>query len=141
MVCADHSGFVAKELFKEKLIKRSLPVLDVGCYTEKDCDYYDFLHLANKRIKNSWGTFGVGFCRSGQGMNIAANKMIGIRAALTMDDNFAALAIMHNAANFFSIPAGFISEEMMDKIIDQLLEARFQGGRHQNRLQKIGDYV
>jgi RpiB/LacA/LacB family sugar-phosphate isomerase len=138
VLCADHSGFEAKEMFKAELLRRKLRFLDCGCASTKDCDYYDFLQLTVKRLQYTTGAFGIGFCRSGQGMNIAANKAPGIRAALVVDDEFAGLAIEHNAANFFSIPAGHVDQNSMGRIIERLVASRFEGGRHQNRLQKIG---
>jgi RpiB/LacA/LacB family sugar-phosphate isomerase len=138
VLCADHSGYEAKEQFKAELARRQLKFLDCGCSSLKDCDYYDFLQLTVKRLQYSKGAFGIGFCRSGQGMNIAANKVPGIRAALVLDDTFAQLAIEHNSANFFSIPAGHVKPASMGSIIEKLLTSRFKGGRHQNRLQKIG---
>lgn len=137
VLCSDHSGYVAKEEFKRELLKRNRKVIDCGCFNDRDCDYQDFLHLAAMKVRQHPGAFGIGFCRTGQGMNIAANKEDGIRSALIIDAHFARKAIAHNATNFFSISSGYVASNIYDRIIDELILTRFEGGRHQNRLQKI----
>ncbi len=139
VLCADHSGFVVKDRFKKLLLMRKLKVTDCGAHTTQDSDYYDFLSLARYRLEQSSGAYGVGFCMTGQGMNISANKIPGIRAALVKNKQYAELAVQHNAANFFSIPADEVGVKEMNDILDGILGARFQGGRHQNRIQKVGD--
>lgn len=134
VLCSDHSGYGTKERFKSNLLKRHHKVIDVGCHSTKDCDYYDFMMQAARIVLDRPGAYGLGFCRSGQGMNIAANKIHGIRSALVDDFDTAALAVKHNAANFFAIPE-YADDE---RVILGIKGSRFQGGRHQNRLMKVG---
>lgn len=138
IVCSDHSGFDVKQEFIAAIRDIGIKVIDCGCWTNRDCDYSDFLFLAQKYIKNNPGAYGLGFCRSGQGINIAANKIPGIRSALITDEFSASLAIQHNNANFFAIAAGRLQTYAPD-IVSQLVLSRFQGGRHQNRLEKYAD--
>lgn len=137
VLCADHSGYTAKEAFKLLLEAEGLKYVDCGCFTLSDCDYHDYLQLAQHRVCKQQGSYGIGFCRTGQGMNIAANKVLGIRSALVHSAEYARLAVQHNAANFFALPSGQMDIMVMQSIIASLRTARFEGGRHQNRLQKI----
>jgi RpiB/LacA/LacB family sugar-phosphate isomerase len=142
ILCSDHSGFECKELVKscistlEKELNVTIKVIDCGCYSLKDCDYSDYIDQAVETRKYYPGGLILGFCRSGQGVGIHANKKAGIRAALVDTEESASLAIRHNAANFFAIPGGKVTPEELLKIIRVLYTEIFEGGRHQNRLQK-----
>lgn len=134
-LCSDHSGFECKEFFKTILDQRGISYIDFGCFSEKPCDYNDYLFQATKHIKSGICDFGFGFCRTGQGINIAANKCSGIRSALIYDEYTAEYARRHNAANFFSFP----SRERFDKlsaVLGRIIENTFDGGRHLNRVLK-----
>ena len=137
VLCSDHSGFAVKERARELLLANHIPVLDVGCWSPRDCDYGDYVAEAVVAAQRYPGTFVLGFCRSGQGVNIAASKHQGVRAALVPDEQYAELAIRHNAANFFSIPAGRMSDARLARVLAILQSETFDGGRHQNRLMKI----
>ena len=99
-ICSDHSGFEAKETLKEVLDKHGLEYIDFGTILNKDCDYRDYIAQAVKSIGERDCDFGFGFCRTGQGVNICANKYKGIRSALIYDDFAMEMAIRHNCANF-----------------------------------------
>jgi RpiB/LacA/LacB family sugar-phosphate isomerase len=111
----------------------NIPFIDCGCYSLADCDYKDYIAQAMETKQYFPGTLIIGFCRSGQGVNICANKYKDIRAALITTAPAASLAIRHNAANFFSIAASVDVAEMQG-IVNTLLIEKFEGGRHQNRL-------
>ncbi len=133
-ICSDHSGFRAKEIFKNLAENVGLHVLDFGTYNEHDCDYSAFVSAACDSVLKGVSDFGFGFCRSGQGVNIAANKIKGIRSALCYNDWAAKMAVKHNCANFFAISEKFCDEEQISKILREVTENSFDGGRHQNRL-------
>lgn len=137
VLCSDHSGYVAKKHFMDMFKHLPADMLDVGCFSTKDCDYFDYLQFATEVIAIQRGTLGIGFCRSGQGMNIAANKVPGIRSALVRNREQAEWAIRHNGANFFAIPSGHVTDEDLQGIMQGIILGRFEGGRHQNRLMKI----
>ena len=101
-ICSDHSGFEAKETLKEVLDKHGLEYIDFGTILNKDCDYRDYIAQAVKSIGERDCDFGFGFCRTGQGVNICANKYKGIRSALIYDDFAMEMAIRHNCANSVS---------------------------------------
>lgn len=133
-LCCDHSGLETKEKIKHVLDTKGIDYIDFGTYTDTDCDHHDFLSPAIRHIQDGICDFGIGFCRSGQGFNIAANKHQGIRSALIWHDTVAALAIRHNCANFFCLPSQDLDFQL---IIRELEEATFDGGRHMTRIQKI----
>lgn len=136
ILCSDHSGFELKEKAKAIIKNKNIDLIDCGCYSINDCDYSDYISQAIEAKKYFPGAIILGFCRSGQGVNIYANKNAEIRSALVTTSQLASLGIRHNAANFFAIAAGYTTEEQLNEIIDTLMVEKFEGGRHQNRLQK-----
>ena len=135
-LCCDHSGFRMKEVAKRRLEKHGVPYIDFGTYVDKDCDYNEFVTQAAAAVKNKVCDFGMAFCRTGQGVNILANHIDGIRAALVIDEYTAEYAVRHNCVNFFSIPEKYVSEAEMDKMIEIWKTASFDGGRHMTRMKK-----
>lgn len=137
ILCCDHSGFELKEKFREALDKLGVNYIDCGCYSDDDCDYKDHVSQAMETKRYYPGAIILGFCRSGQGINICANKYPEIRSALITTPAAASLAIKHNAANFFAIASGSTQSSDITNIINILRTEKFEGGRHQNRLQGI----
>ena len=135
-LCADHSGYQTKELTKTILDKYNIPYIDFGTHVGKDADYNDFLYQAVEAMHKNVCDFGMGFCRTGQGINIAANKFEGIRAALIHDTYTAEMSKRHNCANFFSIPEKYVGEYELDQMIVCLWTQTFDGGRHMTRISK-----
>lgn len=133
-VCSDHSGFAAKEIFKSLAEKRGLHVLDFGTHDTHDTDYSVFVRAACDSILSGVSDFGFGFCRSGQGVNIAANKVKGIRSALCYNEWAAEYAVKHSCANFFAVSEKFCDEKEINLILEKVMTNSFQGGRHQTRL-------
>lgn len=140
-LCSDHSGYDAKELMKIILDKHKIKYVDYGVLLKKDCDYKSYVEQAVKAIQEKVCDFGFGFCRTGQGVNICANKYKGIRSTLIYDEYAAEMAIRHNCANFFSIPGKIYGNDpkKLDQIIKLCQTHTFDGGRHQVRLQGLED--
>ena len=136
-LCGDHSGFNMKSLAKKVLDKNNIPYIDFGSYIKKDCDYNDYVIAAVQSIKNKTCDFGLGFCRTGQGINILANHLDGIRSALILDEYMAEYSLRHNCVNFFSIPEKYISEDSFDRMVKIWKESTFDGGRHMTRMKHI----
>tara|TARA_Y100000992_G_scaffold288783_1_gene242737 strand:+ start:375 stop:1529 length:1155 start_codon:yes stop_codon:yes gene_type:complete len=136
-LCSDHSGFDAKETFKKILESNKLEYIDFGTILNKDCDYRDYIAQATKAIQENDCHFGFGFCRSGQGVNICANKYKGIRSALIYDDYAMEMSIRHNCANFFAIPSKNMNQETLELYLKIARENSFDGGRHQIRIQEL----
>jgi len=136
-LCSDHSGFEAKEQFKEILDSNDLEYIDFGTILNKDCDYRDYIAQASKAIQENDCHFGFGFCRSGQGVNICANKYKGIRSALIYNEYAMEMSIRHNCANFFAIPAKSMDQATLARYLRIARENSFDGGRHQIRIQEL----
>ena len=136
-LCSDHSGFDAKETFKKILESNKLEYIDFGTILNKDCDYRDYIAQATKAIQENDCHFGFGFCRSGQGVNICANKYKGIRSALIYDEYAMEMSIRHNCANFFAIPSKNTDKETLELYLKISRENSFDGGRHQIRIQEL----
>lgn len=139
-VCCDHSGYELKEACKKILDKHNLSFIDFGAFVNKDCDYNDYVSQSVDFIHNGNCDFALSFCRTGQGVNIAANKNPDIRSALVFDEYTAEYAIRHNCANFFAIPSKYIDAAMLEKMINIFAVTTFDGGRHMVRISEAEKY-
>ena len=133
-LCCDHSGFDRKEQAKKILKSMNIEYVDFGCSVPKDIDYNEFVTQATKSINDKVCDFGLGFCRTGQGVNILANSKENIRAALVHDEYTAEMSRRHNCANFFAIPGKYVDNEKLKNIIKTLYSSSFDGGRHMTRM-------
>ncbi len=134
---SDHAGFELKETLKKYLTKKGWEVKDFGCYSPESMDYPDTAHPLCESIENHEFELGILMCGSGNGITMTANKHQQVRAALCWTPEIASLARQHNKANVLSMPARFITEETAKEIVDAYLSAKFEGGRHQRRIDKI----
>jgi ribose 5-phosphate isomerase B len=134
---SDHAGFELKEQLITYLRSHNNNVIDKGCFSLDRADYPDYGHAVANAVINNEVDFGVLMCGSGNGINMSANKHKGIRAALCWNAEIASLARQHNDANILVLPARYISIEEAYKCLDDFLTAKFEGGRHQARLEKI----
>lgn len=136
-LACDHSGYDLKEKTKIILEMKGIEYTDVGTYVDKSCDYYDYVSQAVSLIKSNDCDHAISFCRSGQGVNLAANKFDEILSALIFDSYTAEYSVKHNCANHFSIPSKYVDVKTMEQIIDKLCTTTFDGGRHFTRLKKF----
>jgi ribose 5-phosphate isomerase B len=136
-LASDHAGFQKKELLKGYLIGKDIEIKDFGTFTEQSCDYPDFGHPLAIAVENKEYDFGISICHTGNGINMTANKHLGIRAALCWNTEIALLARLHNNANVCSLPSAYISEDEMKAIVDIFISTGFEGGRHKRRVDKI----
>lgn len=134
-LCSDHSGYVAKEYFKSLLSKYNLQYIDFGTIVNHDCNYSNYIKQAANAIVDGYCDYGFGFCRSGQGVNMCANKIKGIRSALVYNEFAMEMAIRHNCANFFAVPS--LCQDLLDNYIKIAMINSFDGGRHQIRVSEI----
>lgn len=135
--CSDHAGFELKAVLMDYMVEKGYAVKDFGTYSTDSCDYPDFAHPAASAVESGECDFGIAMCGTGNGITMTLNKHQGIRAALCWIPEIAALAKQHNNANILSLPARFISHDEAKKIVDAYLEAEYEGGRHQRRIDKI----
>jgi|TARA_R100000149_G_scaffold58455_1_gene27445 RpiB/LacA/LacB family sugar-phosphate isomerase len=135
-LCSDHSGYELKEQFKNVW---NGDVIDFGTFFDGSCDYHDYVSQAAMAIKDKVCSMAIGFCRTGQGINILANKYDHIRSALVFNEYTAEYAVRHNCCNFFSLPTKFLNVNDVNVIVDKILQAKFEGGRHMTRMKKTID--
>lgn len=136
-MASDHAGYEMKEALKKYLAEKGYDILDYGTNSEESCDYPDYAHPAAQAIEDGVADFGVCMCGSGNGIQMTLNKHQGIRAALCWIPEIASLARQHNNANVLVLPARFVSYDEATAIVDAYLNASFEGGRHQRRIDKI----
>lgn len=133
----DHAGVSHKEAIKTHLESKGIRVMDKGTNSEASVDYPDYAHPVALAVGSGEAVMGVLICGSANGVCITANKHKNVRAALCWRDDVAALARQHNDANIICLPARFISIEEAIQFTDTFLNTAFEGGRHQNRVEKI----
>jgi ribose 5-phosphate isomerase B len=136
---ADHAGFVEKEKLKPLLNELSIEFEDFGTYSLDSVDYPDFAKKVGEAVAIGDFDEGILFCGSGIGISIAANKVKGVRCALVWNEETAALAREHNNANVIAIGAKTTPNGTIPNIIKAWFKAKFEGGRHQNRIDKISE--
>ncbi len=136
-VGADHAGYELKEGLKARLMELRIEVLDLGTHSKESCDYPDYAHSVAEVIAAGEADFGLLCCATGIGMSIASNKYYGVRAALVFNEELAALARRHNDANILCLGAKTTTPEQAGKILSAFLNAEFEGGRHERRVNKL----
>jgi ribose 5-phosphate isomerase B len=137
VVGSDHAGLRHKNALRDMLTEEGHTVIDVGTHDETSVDYPDYGVAAAKAIANGEADFGVLVCGSGIGISIAANKVHGIRAANVTSVEMARLARQHNDANMVAIGERLTTLDDAKAIVHAFLATPFEGGRHQNRVNKI----
>lgn len=133
----DHAGPDYKKAIVAFLTTKGHEVINHGTDTFDSVDYPDFAHPVAIDVETGKSDLGIVICGSGNGIAITVNKHQGIRAALCWTKEISALARQHNDANVVSIPARFTSIQQAIEIVDTFLTTDFEGGRHQNRVDKI----
>lgn len=137
---SDHAGFFLKEKLKSYLKEQGFEIIDFGTYSEERADYPDFAHPVAISVETKEVDYGLLMCGTGNGINMAANKHKGIRAALCWNAEIAALARQHNDANILTLPARCITEEEAIKCVEVFFSTAFEGGRHTERVNKISNF-
>ncbi len=138
-IASDHAGFEGKEAIKRTLESMGVSFEDLGTFSEESVDYPDYAAKVAHAVVGGEAARGILVCGSGIGMQIAANKVSGARAALAWSEETARLARMHNDANIVAVGARTTAPEVVDGIVRAFLTTDFAGGRHQQRVDKITD--
>ena len=133
----DHAGPDYKTAIVKYLEDKGIEVINHGTDTFDSVDYPDFVHPVANDVEKGVANFGIIICGSGNGVAMSVNKHQKIRAALCWIKEIAALARQHNDANIISIPARYTSIQQAVEMVDTFLNSEFEGGRHQNRVNKI----
>lgn len=133
----DHAGFTYKQAMIEMLRNEGHEIVDFGPGSDASVDYPDHAHPLAISVEKGETDLGILICGSGNGVAITANKHQGVRAALCWNEELGSLARQHNNANVLCLPARFVDLDLAQKIVHAFLSATFEGGRHQNRVNKI----
>ena len=133
----DHAGPNYKDAILAHLETKGIIVNNYGTNTLDSVDYPDFVHPVAKDVNNGKVDFGILICGSANGVAMTANKYPNVRAGICWMKEITELTRQHNNANVMCIPARYTSIPQVLKMVDVFLETDFEGGRHQNRVDKI----
>jgi ribose 5-phosphate isomerase B len=136
---ADHAGFLLKEHLKTTLQRLGHDIQDHGTHSEETVDYPAICAAVGRTVVEGRADRGIVLGGSGQGEQIAANKVPGVRAALCNDLYTARLSRQHNDANVLSMGGRIVAFGLADEILALWLSTPFEGGRHQRRIDQVGE--
>lgn len=136
---SDHGGYALKQALIPFLQGRDIEVADAGTHSEDSVDYPCFGEAVGLLVAHGEADAGIVICGTGIGISIAANKVPGIRAALVTTPQMAELAKQHNNANILALGGRILTQETAEACIAAWLDASYEGGRHQRRLDLISD--
>ena len=136
---SDHGGFELKEEIKSFLLKEGYEVKDFGTNSNNSCDYPDYALPVAEAVVAKEFEFGILICGTGIGIGIAANKVPGVRAALCSDTFSAHATREHNNANILTLGQRVVGPGLALDIVNTFLNTKFEGGRHQDRIDKIAE--
>ena len=133
----DHAGTVYKFAIVKHLESKGIEVINHGTDASDSVDYPDFVHPVAKDVDTNKVDFGILICGSANGVAMTANKYQNVRAGICWINEITELTRQHNNANIICIPARYTAIPQAIKMVDTFLETQFEGGRHQNRVNKI----
>ena len=138
-IAADHRGHAVKDKVAVLLSEQGHDVLDMGTSSSQSCDYPNLAYPAARAVADGQVEFAILICGSGIGMDICANKVPSVRAALCHDELTAQMSRRHNNANVLCLASDVLGEELIRRIVSSWLNTTFEpGGRHERRVRKIG---
>jgi ribose 5-phosphate isomerase B len=138
-VGSDHAGFRLKQELVGHLTQGGHEVLDLGTDSEDSVDYPPICAAVGRAVTGGGADFGIVMGGSGQGEQIAANKVRGVRAALCLDEFTARMARSHNDANVLALGGRIVAPAFAFEIVDVFLRTGFDGGRHERRVNQLND--
>ena len=136
-IATDHAGLELKDYTVELLKEKGHEVIDLGPFSKTRVDYPDFAHKVAESVLADNTAQGILICGSGIGMSMAANRHVGIRAALCHDAYTATVARGHNDANILCFGERIVGQGVAESILDAWIAGTFDGGRHCGRVEKI----
>jgi len=140
LIASDHAGFALKQYLLGEIFSKDLKIEDLGAYSDEAVDYPDLAKILCEKIIKNHSCFGILICGSGIGMSIAANRFKGIRAALCYSSKAAKLARQHNDANVLVLGSRFINQDRALQTVNTFLSEKFEGGRHERRIEIINSF-
>ena len=133
----DHGGYLLKQDILIWLEEHNIDFEDVGCYSTESVDYPMYGEKVGRAVASGEADLGITICGTGVGISLAANKVKGIRACVCSDPYTAKLSRMHNNTNVLAFGARVVGSELAKMITEEWLDAEFEGGRHQRRIDKL----
>ena len=134
---SDHGGFKLKEEIRRYLGEKEIKYIDCGTFNEESIDYPNIAKEVAQKVQSGECEEGIVICRSGIGMSIVANKFKGIRCAKCDNEQEAKFSKMHNNSNVLALGADYISTSQAICIVRAWIATKFEGGRHQERINII----
>ena len=135
----DHAAVELKNQIMEHLQQQGYEVINYGTDTSESCDYPHYGYVVGKAVANGEVDGGVLICGTGVGISLAANKVPGVRACVCSDTATARLSKQHNNTNIIAFGARIVGLELAKDIVDSWLNAEFEGGRHERRVNLLTD--
>ncbi|GGB12324.1 ribose 5-phosphate isomerase B [Macrococcus hajekii] len=136
-IASDHGGYQYKEAIKKRLDELDIEYKDFGTHSSDSVDYPDYARPVSEGVTSGAFDKGILVCGTGIGMSIAANKVKGIRCALVHDVFTAQVTRRHNDSNVLALGQRVIGEGLALLIVETWLSNEYEGGRHQQRIDKI----
>lgn len=133
----DHTAVELKNIIKEFAQEKGYEVLDLGTNSSESCDYPVYGEKVGKAVASGQADLGIVICGTGVGISLAANKVKGIRACVCSEPYTAKLSRMHNNSNVLAFGARVVGSEMAKMITEEWLNASYEGGRHQRRVDML----
>ena len=133
----DHAGTEYKFAIIKHLEAKGYEITNYGTDALDSVDFPDFVHPVAQDVENKKATFGILICGSANGVAMTANKYQNVRASICWINEITELTRQHNNANIMCIPARYTSLQQVLKMVDTFLNTEFEGGRHENRVNKI----
>ena len=135
----DHTGVALKEIVIKFLEEKGIEVKDFGTQSTEASNYPEIAEVVSNAVVSGECERGILICGTGVGMSIAANKVKGIRALVCSEPFSAKLSKQHNNSNILCFGARVVGSEMAKMIVENWVNAEYQGGRHQTRVDMISD--
>ena len=135
----DHSAVEMKEAIKAYVESKGYEVIDFGTNSSESCDYPEFGEKVGRAVAAGEADYGIAICGTGIGIGIAAGKVKGVRVCTCSEPYSARLSRMHNNTNVLTFGARVIGVEMAKMIVDEGLDNQYEGGRHDRRVQMLGE--
>lgn len=138
-IASDHGGYHLKTHILSHLRNQNIEVIDLGCDSTESVDYPDYAIKACQEVQKDQASLAILVCGTGIGMSMAANRMKDIRAAVVSDTYSTKMTRAHNDANVLCLGERVLGPGLSLEIVDTFLKTKFEGDRHQRRIDKISE--
>ena len=133
----DHTAVDLKNVILDYLVSLGYEVINLGTDSRESCDYPVYGEKVGRAVVDDLADLGIAICGTGVGISLAANKVKGIRACVCSEPYTAKLSRMHNNSNVLAFGARVVGDEMAKMIVKEWLDAKYEGGRHQRRVDMV----